>query len=89
MMSVVSCRENADRASLAQDGQLRLLGRVVLMLHLVMCPRCRAYVRQIRRLAALLYERLHRNKGFIGTPTALDADARARILSRLREQGQD
>lgn len=89
MMSVLSCRDNADRASRAQDGQLGLPDRVALALHLLMCSGCRAYLRQLRRVAALVRERLQRNHGFLGTPTTLGADARARILSKLHEAERD
>lgn len=87
MMRLMSCRENSRLASMAQDGQLGLGGRILLRLHTMMCAGCRAYVRQIRSLSSLLRRRLSK-RGCIGKPAVLSEVERMRILEAMRKPGE-
>jgi hypothetical protein len=86
MMRIMSCRENARLASLAQDGQLGLGGRMIHFLHRMMCAGCRAYARQLRKLTLLVKRRLQRTGGSLGPADGLGPEARARILAGLERQ---
>lgn len=88
MMSLLSCRDNAFRASLALDGRLSPGGRIVLLLHQMMCAGCRAYARQIRGLASLLRRRQLRDESVHEASGTLSVDARQRITEALRDQGR-
>lgn len=86
MKSIFSCRDNSFRASLAVDGRLSLGGRLVLVLHQMMCAACRAFARQLRSLASLLRRRRERDESLLDAPETLSPEARERITAALRNQ---
>jgi anti-sigma factor RsiW len=50
----LSCREVTDRASEYLDDRLLSLTKIQVVLHLVSCAHCRAYVKQIDLISAAL-----------------------------------
>lgn len=84
-MSFMSCRDNAFRASLAEDGRLSLAGRIALGIHLVLCAPCRLYRAQIRALAALVRKRAKKHPGEFDPSGPMGADARERLRRRLKD----
>jgi hypothetical protein len=49
---MLKCRDIAERASDYIDGHLSLNQRLAVLLHLLICGHCRAFVRQLRLLLA-------------------------------------
>lgn len=45
---MLSCKEVAERASALIDGELGLMDRLQLRLHLAMCKGCRAFIGQMK-----------------------------------------
>ena len=50
---MLTCQELAERASDHLDGALSFRQRLAVELHLVICPNCRAYMRQLRATLGL------------------------------------
>lgn len=80
---MLSCREVASRASDYVDRNLSRRERLVMQLHLMMCVRCRRFVRHVRLLVAALASR-----GDKAQPSVDDALV-DRIVSRLPADGSD
>jgi anti-sigma factor RsiW len=60
-----TCREVYEEASDLLDGQLPLLSRLEMRMHLLLCVHCRRYVRHLRLLVQCLAVR-----GRLSTPPA-------------------
>jgi predicted anti-sigma-YlaC factor YlaD len=87
---MLSCKDVCYVVSESLDGKLPWRERLRVKTHLLMCKACQHMVRQMEllRTAAHHYgstdeETLHPEQGI------LSKEARARILSRLRQDGND
>lgn len=77
----LACDSASELASSQLDGPLDLVDRLALGGHLIICPPCRRFRRQIRflRLAC------RRVRPPVGEVDTLSEEARRRILQALRE----
>ncbi len=82
---ILSCKEATERASLCLDRQLSWPQRLSLRLHLLICHRCRCYLRQLRFLQQIA-PRI--NQQIEAGTTRLPAEARERIDQQLRQQSR-
>jgi hypothetical protein len=51
---MLSCRDVTEQATDAEEGALPPLRRLLFRLHVLVCRHCRAYLRQMRQVRALL-----------------------------------
>ncbi|MFC6338588.1 anti-sigma factor [Pseudomonas sp. CCM 7891] len=51
---MLTCKEQVARSSDYLDGQLTFRERLLMRHHLMFCPRCRRFIRQMRLLQATL-----------------------------------
>lgn len=73
-----SCREVAERASLLVDGELGLLQRLKMRMHLAMCRACTTFVGQIRITRDLV-------KAAGGVPQDHDGERLGEIYARQKQ----
>jgi predicted anti-sigma-YlaC factor YlaD len=74
---VLSCKQVAERASALIDGELGLMDRLQLRLHLAMCKGCRAFIDQMRITNRLA-------KAAVAAPEVESNDRIEAILARSR-----
>jgi anti-sigma factor RsiW len=74
---LLNCREVTARASRLLDGDLGLVERLQMRMHLAMCEHCRRFVRQLRTLVDALAVR-HQSLAVSPSPEFVD-----RIMSTL------
>lgn len=75
---MLTCKEQVARSSDYLDGQLTLRERLLVRHHLMFCPNCRRFIRQMRLMQATL-------KIMPQEPVA-DADALAERLAAERQK---
>jgi hypothetical protein len=77
---MLRCREVVDLV--ASDGwrEAPLIRRLALAMHLTMCRYCRAYVRQLRRIAQVARE--------LYTTTGADAETADRLAHAVKEAAE-
>lgn len=51
---MINCKEVSDQASNYIDGNMPLMKRLSMMLHIFICTRCRIYLDQLRSTAAAI-----------------------------------
>ncbi|MBI5836578.1 MAG: zf-HC2 domain-containing protein [Candidatus Eisenbacteria bacterium] len=76
-MLIPSCRQVVERASDFLERRLRLRERIGVLVHLAMCPGCKAYVEQLRLTIAGLRSL---------TPAGDAGPAREALLRQFREE---
>lgn len=77
---MLTCKEQVARSSDYLDGQLTFRERLLVRHHLMFCPNCRRFIRQMRLMQATL--RIMPDKPL------KDADALAQRLADERLKGQ-
>lgn len=77
---MLTCKEQVARSSDYLDGQLTFRERLLVRHHLMFCPNCRRFIRQMRLMQAMLR--------ILPQPPVDDADALAQRLAaeRLKDQ---
>ena len=76
---MLSCSEVTEKTSDFLDGDLGLVARAEVWMHLIVCRHCRRFVRQMRATVAML----RRAGGWAG-PAEVDA----RLIGALRERAK-
>lgn len=83
---MITCEQASRLISDRLQRQLGLRDAATLRLHLALCDGCRRFARQMRWLRVLLAAE-RRTPGGLEPVAALGAEARTRILARLRAAG--
>lgn len=78
-----ACEHIIEQLSQAMDGRLRLADRVKLKLHVMICPFCERYGRQIMLLRTILRREAAETTGGSTIRHPLPSDARERIKQAL------
>jgi hypothetical protein len=86
---MLSCKEATQAVCEGLDRRLPLRRRMALRLHVMMCGLCRAYLRQVRALDALVRGRFRDGPppSTETTPLALPPAVRERLKAALRDRG--
>lgn len=82
---MITCEEASRLVSDRLQRRLGLRERTALRLHLMLCDGCRRFVAQMRWLQRYLRGATEREPASLEPAAELGADARARIVARLRE----
>ncbi|MCS3419115.1 anti-sigma factor RsiW [Pseudomonas sp. BIGb0450] len=77
---MLTCKEQVARSSDFLDGQLTLRERLLVRHHLMFCPNCRRFIRQMRLMQATLK--------ILPEPPIADIDALAERLAAERSRDQ-
>ncbi|MGQ9588867.1 MAG: hypothetical protein ACUVYA_01085 [Planctomycetota bacterium] len=85
---MMSCKEATHAVCEGLDRRLPLRRRIALRLHVMMCGLCRAYLRQVQALDALVRRRFREGPppSTDSTQPALPSAARERLKAALRER---
>jgi len=77
---MLTCKEQVARSSDYLDGQLSFRERLMVRHHLLFCPNCRRFIRQMRLLQATLKA--------LPEPPVENVDALARQLAAEQQSGE-
>lgn len=77
---MLTCKEQVARSSDYLDGQLTFRERLLVHHHLMFCPNCRRFIRQMRLMQATLK--------ILPEPPIADVDALAERLAAERSRDQ-
>ncbi|NWC90795.1 MULTISPECIES: anti-sigma factor [unclassified Pseudomonas] len=77
---MLTCKEQVARSSDYLDGQLAFRERLLVRHHLMFCPNCRRFIRQMRLMQATLK--------ILPEPPIADVDALAERLAAERSRDQ-
>ncbi|MDF3199536.1 zf-HC2 domain-containing protein [Pseudomonas sp. 1912-s] len=77
---MLTCKEQVARSSDYIDGQLTFRERLLVRHHLMFCPNCRRFIRQMRLMQATLK--------ILPEPPIADVDALAERLAAERSRDQ-
>ncbi|NVZ85194.1 zf-HC2 domain-containing protein [Pseudomonas yamanorum] len=77
---MLTCKEQVARSSDFLDGQLTFRERLLVRHHLMFCPNCRRFIRQMRLMQATLK--------ILPEPPIADIDALAERLAAERSRDQ-
>lgn len=84
MKFMFSCKDIHDRASQFVDGETTMLTKVGVLMHILMCGKCRLFIKQLRLTIASIRQLPDKQK------TAQDLDALAdKILAKNKSAKQE
>ena len=75
---MLTCKQQVARSSDFLDGQLSFRERLLVRHHLMFCPNCRRYIKQMRLMSATLKK----------LPEPLPADLEQTVKLMMREQSR-
>ena len=81
-----SCRTVSELTALNKLRPLTLVEKISVTIHRAICAPCRAYKKQMNRLQSELANMSEDN---LRQDTALESDARHRILEKIKSQAND
>ncbi len=83
---MLRCREISEQASDHIDGRLSAGARMQMAMHLLMCGRCRSFMRQMRLTVAALRAR---DEESLSAGRAAELASAAMVASRISDEKED
>lgn len=80
---MLTCKEASHLASKAMDAKLTWRERLGLSLHIAMCDLCRRYVRDMKKLRAMMIKIGKSGEAMLPPSVKLSEQSRERIRQRL------